>query len=65
MKNIKNIAYTLWRLFFAILLAACIVLGVAPVIPKRKEQFLTEAKAEQAQKNDEKNFELKDYQEKN
>lgn len=33
-------------LFFAILLSVCIFLGVAPVLPKRKEQVTIEIKME-------------------
>lgn len=45
-------------LFFAFMLAVCVIMGVAPVIPKRKEQFAIEAKMEQTQNEDEKAFSL-------
>lgn len=38
----------LFRIFlFAIMLAVCIVVGIAPVIPKRKEQFEIEVKIDE------------------
>ncbi len=39
-------------LFFAFMLAVCVIVGVAPVIPKRKEQFAIEVKIEQKQNED-------------
>ena len=39
-------------LFFAFMLAVCVVVGVAPVTPKRKEPFSIEVKMEQTQNKD-------------
>ena len=44
MRLLKRITQLLGTLLFAILLSACLVLGVAPVIPKRKESFGIEVK---------------------
>ncbi len=44
MKIIKKVL-RLCRLFlFAFMFAVCIVLGIAPVVPKRKEQYEIEVK---------------------
>jgi hypothetical protein len=41
------------RMFiFGFMLAVCMVMGVAPVIPKRKEQFVIEIKMEETEKNE-------------
>ena len=45
-------------LFFAFMLAVCVIIGVAPVIPKRKEQFAIEVKMEQTQNEEEKTISL-------
>ena len=45
-------------LFFAFMLAVCMVMGIAPVIPKRKEQFAIEVKMEQPQNEDGKTISL-------
>ncbi len=45
-------------LFFAFMLAVCVIMGVAPVIPKRKEQFTIEVKMEQTQNEEEKTISL-------
>ena len=45
-------------LFFAFMLAVCVIIGVAPIIPKRKEPFSIEVKIEQTQIEDEKSFSL-------
>jgi type IV secretory pathway component VirB8 len=39
-------------LIFGFMLAVCMVIGVAPVIPKRKEQFVIEIKMEEKEKNE-------------
>ncbi|MEO6405825.1 MAG: hypothetical protein ABIO32_10070 [Ferruginibacter sp.] len=51
-------------LFFAFMLAICMVIGVAPVIPKRKEQFSIEVKMEQTQIEDEKTISLQQLKKK-
>lgn len=38
------------------MLAVCIVIGVAPVIPKRKEEYSIEIKIEKEQNNQEENM---------
>jgi hypothetical protein len=51
--RVKNLGKTIrfFRiLLFAFMLAVCMFFGVAPVIPKRKEQFSVEIKMEEAEK---------------
>jgi hypothetical protein len=50
MKWFKKILKLLGFFLFAILLSACLVIGVAPVLPKRKEQFAVEIKIEVVEK---------------
>jgi hypothetical protein len=47
MRSLKKLIRVFRMLFFAFMLAACMVLGVAPVIPKRKEPFSIEIKMEE------------------
>ena len=44
MKKIKTIIRFFRILLFAFMFAVCMVMGIAPVIPKRKEQFEIEIK---------------------
>ena len=54
------------RLFlFAFMLSVCMVLGVGPVIPKRKEQFSIEIKMETTENEDVKTVRLEQSQVKN
>lgn len=40
-----------FRIFlFAFMFAVCMVMGIAPVIPKRKEQFEIEVKMDESEK---------------
>ena len=39
-------------LLLAFMLSVCVVMGIAPVIPKRKEQYAIEMTVEQADKKD-------------
>jgi hypothetical protein len=50
MNKLKNCLKFLGQLLFACMFAACMVLGVVPIIPKRKEQFEIEIKTEQTEK---------------
>ena len=50
MKSLKKILKLSGRILFALLFSLCMVIGVAPVIPKRKEQFNIEIKAEPGDK---------------
>jgi hypothetical protein len=50
MENIKKLMRFFRNFLFAFLFAACMVMGVLPVIPKRKERFEIEIKM---QKNEE------------
>ncbi len=45
-------------LMFGFILAVCMVMGVAPVIPKRKEQFVIEVKMEETEKNEDTTLKL-------
>jgi hypothetical protein len=47
MNKLKKCLKFSGQLLFACIFAACMVLGVVPVIPKRKEQFEIEIKMEQ------------------
>jgi len=39
-------------LLFALMLAVCMVMGVAPVIPKRKKEIAVEIKMEETENNE-------------
>jgi preprotein translocase subunit SecG len=65
MNFLKKLTEFLGLLFFAFMLAVCMVMGVAPVIPKRKEQFSIEVKMEQIQNVDKKIISLEQSQDKN
>ncbi|MFT3934890.1 MAG: hypothetical protein QM726_14795 [Chitinophagaceae bacterium] len=60
MKFGKKLIRFTWLVLFAFMLAICMVLGVVPVIPRRKEQFSIEIKIEQKEKekDDEKTIRL-------
>ena len=58
MNFLKKLIKFLMLLFFAFMLAVCMVMGIAPVIPKRKEQFAIEVKMEQPQNEDGKTISL-------
>ena len=45
MKKIKTLIRFFRILLFAFMFAVCMVMGIAPVIPKRKEEFEIEIKA--------------------
>jgi type IV secretory pathway component VirB8 len=47
MKFIEKVMRFFRIFLFAFMLAVCMVIGVAPIIPKRKEQFEIAAKMEQ------------------
>lgn len=47
----KKLTRILHRAFIGFILAVCIIMGVAPVIPKRKEQYSIEVKIEEKEKN--------------
>ena len=61
MKFFKELKRFLMLLFFAFMLAVCVIIGVAPVIPKRKEPFSIEVKIEQTQNDDEKTISLAQF----
>jgi hypothetical protein len=50
MKLLKKILQFSGRLLIAFMFAVCMVIGVVPIIPKRKEQFVIEIKIENAEK---------------
>jgi type IV secretory pathway component VirB8 len=52
MRNFKNLMRFFRLLLFAFMLAVCMVMGIAPVIPKRKEQFAVEIKMQETTKED-------------
>lgn len=47
----KKVTRFLHMVIIGFMLAVCIVMGVAPVIPKRKEQYNIEIKIEEDEKN--------------
>jgi len=55
MNLIKGLLKFSRRLFIAFMFALCIVMGVVPVMPRRKEQFSIEAKKEQEEEDSENN----------
>jgi type IV secretory pathway component VirB8 len=50
MSNLKQLMRLFRMALFGFMLAVCIVMGVAPVIPKRKEEFTVEIKMEETEK---------------
>ena len=44
MKSAKQLIRFLRTVLFGFMLAVCVVIGVAPIIPKRKKQFTIEIK---------------------
>jgi len=46
MKLLKKLSLYAGRLLIACMFAICMVIGVVPIIPKRKEQFEIEVKLE-------------------
>ena len=50
MKRLKSIVKLCGYFFLILLISVCIVFGVAPVLPKRKEKFATEIKKESVEK---------------
>lgn len=50
MKFIKKTMRFCRIFLFAFMFAVCMVMGIAPVIPKRKEQFAIEIKMEENKK---------------
>ena len=49
MKSLKKICKLTGRIIFALMLSVCLVMGVAPVLPKRKESFAIEVQAEETE----------------
>ena len=49
MKRLKKICKLTGRIIFALMLSVCLVMGVAPVLPKRKESFAIEVQAEETE----------------
>ena len=50
MKILKGLLKFSGRLLIGIMFAACMVAGVVPILPKRKEQFAIEIKMENVEK---------------
>ena len=48
MKMLKKLCLYAGRLLMACMFAVCMITGVVPIIPKRKEQFEIEVKLEKA-----------------
>ena len=65
MKFLRKLSKFLWLFFFAFMLAVCIFIGVAPIIPKRKEEFSIEVKMEQPQEENNTAYNNAQTQEKN
>jgi hypothetical protein len=47
MKALKKLGLYTGRLLIACVFAICMVIGVVPIVPKRKEQFEIEVKLEE------------------
>jgi hypothetical protein len=52
MRNFKTLMRIFRMLLFGFMLAVCIIMGVAPVIPRRKDEVAIEIKAEETEKNE-------------
>jgi hypothetical protein len=52
-KRVKKVMLFLRMLLLAFMFAVCMVIGIVPVIPKRKEQFEIEVKIDETVKTDE------------
>jgi hypothetical protein len=52
MVHFKRLLRFCRMLMFGFMLAVCMVMGVAPVIPKRKEEVAIEVKMEKTEKNE-------------
>ncbi|MEP6750912.1 MAG: hypothetical protein ABJB86_24470 [Bacteroidota bacterium] len=50
MNMLKKLARFSGRLLVGFMFAVCMVIGVVPIIPKRKEQFSIEVKMEKVEK---------------
>ena len=61
MKWIKNIFRFFRILLFAFMFSVCMILGVVPIIPKRKEQPEIEIKMEEAEEKKNGNNEIKEF----
>jgi hypothetical protein len=49
-KNFKKVIRFFHIFLFAFMLSVCMIMGIAPVIPKRKQQFRIEIKIEETEK---------------
>jgi hypothetical protein len=61
MTSFKKIMKFSGFLLFAILLSVCMVTGVAPVLPKRKEQVTIEIKMEAVEKKEDATEKVAEY----
>ncbi|MEO6356974.1 MAG: hypothetical protein ABIU77_22820 [Ferruginibacter sp.] len=50
MKSFKKIMRVFRLLLFALMLSVCMVLGIAPVLPKRKQEIAIEINKDEAEK---------------
>jgi len=65
MKTLKRVFRFFRILLFAFMLAICMVLGIAPLLPKRKDSYAVEIKKEETESNEGNNstinLKLSDY----
>jgi type IV secretory pathway component VirB8 len=52
MKTSKRVFRFFRILLFAFMLAICMVIGIAPLLPKRRESYAVEIKMEETESND-------------
>ena len=62
MKTLKTIAKLLRLLFFSFMFAVCMVLGIVPIIPKRKEEYAVEIQIEASEKKEAKADTIVEFQ---
>ena len=62
MKLLKTIAKLLRLLLFSFMFAVCMVLGIVPIIPKRKEEYAIEIQLETSEKKEAKADKIVEFQ---
>ena len=62
MNILKTIAKLLRLLLFSFMFAVCMVLGIVPIIPKRKEEYAIEIQIETSEKKEAKADKIVEFQ---
>ena len=62
MNMLKTIAKLLRLLLFSFMFAVCMVLGIVPIIPKRKEEYAIEIQLEASEKKETKADKIVEFQ---